>query len=130
MDFAEGGKIDTVLYSAAIGALSSTARAGTGIAIRINPTTNIAMLQNAGGLPDTSNRSRPFVSLMRRHISSHQNPAETIAAVWRCQDRAAGQIPTINTSAAAGNAALMMVSQARQTIRPIRRCIPPPTPLK
>ena len=47
MDFADGGKIETVVYSAAIGALSSTARAGptagsttasTTIALTVSPT--------------------------------------------------------------------------------------------
>jgi hypothetical protein len=65
MDFAEGGKIDTVEYSAAIGALNSTASAGIAVAIRINPASKVAARQSAGSAPD---RSRLSANLMHRHI--------------------------------------------------------------
>jgi hypothetical protein len=87
MDFAEGGKIDTVLYSAACGALNSTATAGNGAAIGINPTKDMAKPQNTKVLPALPDRSRLFASPIRRHISSQKTPAKTIAAVSRCQDR-------------------------------------------
>src|ERR1700730_10723450 len=68
MDFAEGGKIDTVLYSAATGALNSTARAGTGAAIGINPHRAMARLQNAKVLPRLPDRSRSPISPIGRHL--------------------------------------------------------------
>src|SRR6202171_2519655 len=68
MDFAEGGKIDTVLYSAATGALNSTASAGTGAAIGINPHRAMARLQNAKVLPRLPDRSRSPISPIGRHI--------------------------------------------------------------
>src|SRR6202048_709621 len=68
MDFAEGGKIDTVLYSAATGALNSTARAGTGAAIGINPHRAMARLQNAEVLPRLPDRSRSPISPIGRHL--------------------------------------------------------------
>src|ERR1700681_4305368 len=68
MDFAEGGKIDTVLYSAATGALNSTASAGTGAAIGINPHRAMARLQNAEVLPRLPDRSRSPISPIGRHL--------------------------------------------------------------
>src|SRR3979411_694524 len=62
MDFADGGKIDTVVYSASIGALNSIARAGTGAPIRIHPITDMAKPQNARVLPRLPDRSRLSVS--------------------------------------------------------------------
>jgi hypothetical protein len=70
MDFAEGGKIDTVLYNAATGALNSTASAGTGAAICVNPKRAMAKPQNAKVLPRLPDRSRLPVSPIRRHTSS------------------------------------------------------------
>src|SRR6266851_3943808 len=87
MDFAEGGKIDTVLYSAATGALNSTARAGIGAAIGINPDSAMAKPQNPKVSPRLPDRSRLSVSPIGRHISSQKNLAKAIAAVSRCQDR-------------------------------------------
>jgi hypothetical protein len=72
MDLAEGGKIDTVLYSAATGALNSTARAGTAAAIRINPDRATARPQNARVLPRLPDRSRLSVNPIGRHISSQK----------------------------------------------------------
>jgi hypothetical protein len=37
MESADGGKIDTVVYSASCGALNSIANAGSGAAISVNP---------------------------------------------------------------------------------------------
>src|SRR6202158_1627339 len=87
MRCAEGGKIDTVLYSAACGALNSTANAGDGAAIRISPIRDMADAQDAGVLPALPARSRQSVSPIDHHTSSHKNLAKTIAAVSRCQDR-------------------------------------------
>jgi hypothetical protein len=68
MDFAEGGKIDTVLYSAACGALSSVAGADDGPAIRINPTKDAARPLNAEVLSGLQDRSlRLCVDPIRRH---------------------------------------------------------------
>ena len=66
MDFALGGKIDTELYSAAIGALSSTANAGQGAATIVHPATAIAHRQNARILPDLPNRFRPLFGSIAR----------------------------------------------------------------
>src|SRR5258708_23912535 len=87
MDFAEGGKVDAVLYSAGTGARNSTARAGIGAAIGVNPDSAMAKPQNAKVLPRQLDRSRLSVSPIGRHISSQKNLAKTIAAVSRCQDR-------------------------------------------
>jgi hypothetical protein len=73
MDFVEGGKIDTVLYSAACGALNSTARAGNGAAIRIDPTKDTAKPQNAKLLPRLPDRTRLSASPIGRHTSSQKN---------------------------------------------------------
>jgi hypothetical protein len=60
MRCAEGGKIDTVVYSAACGALNSTARAGNAIAVKANPAR--ARAKTAGVLPPPPNRSRRSVN--------------------------------------------------------------------
>ena len=86
MRCAEGGKIDTVLYSAACGALNSTARAGNTVATRASPIKDMAIPQNPWGLP-LPDRSCPPVSSIRCHTSSQKILAKTIAAVSRCQDR-------------------------------------------
>src|ERR1700687_4659663 len=72
MALAEGGKIDTVLYSASCGALNSTATAGNGAAIRINPIKYRAEPQKAGVLPVVLDRCRLSVSPIRRHTSSQK----------------------------------------------------------
>src|ERR1700676_4613936 len=87
MRCAEGGKIDTVLYTASCGALNCTAKAGAGAATGAKPIKNTAAAQNAGVLPRPPDRSRRFVSPILRHASQPKNHAETIAAVSRCQDR-------------------------------------------
>ena len=68
MEFAEGGKIDTVVYSASCGALNSIANAGSGAAIRINPIKLTAEAQNARILPPPPDRFRPSISPIRRHF--------------------------------------------------------------
>ena len=70
MDFAEGGKIDTVLYNAACGSLNCTAEAGTGAAISINPIKLMAEVQNARVLCRLPDSSRRFASPIVRHTSS------------------------------------------------------------
>src|SRR5882757_2977029 len=87
MDFAEGGKIDTVLYSAACGALNSAACAGNAAATGTSAARDMAKPQNAGVLPAPPDRCRLSPRPIRRHTSSQKNRAETIAAVSRCQDR-------------------------------------------
>src|ERR1700736_4395374 len=87
MRCAEGGKIDTVLYSAACGALNSSEYAGAGTAIRTNPIAAMARPQHPGVLPALPARCRLSVSPIDRHTSSQKNPAKTIAAVSRCQER-------------------------------------------
>src|SRR5882672_8647138 len=52
MDFPEGGKIDTVVYSAATGALSSTARAGNGAASVVRPAMEIITRRNMRIVPN------------------------------------------------------------------------------
>src|SRR2546430_6436306 len=51
MDFADGGKIDTVAYSAATGALSSDARAGHGAASKARPATAMIAWRNLRMVP-------------------------------------------------------------------------------
>jgi hypothetical protein len=86
MRCAEGGKIDTVLYSAACGALNSAAYAGNEAEIRTSPITRMAKPQNPGVLP-LPDRFRLPLGLIRCHTSNQKNLAKTIAAVSRCQDR-------------------------------------------
>jgi hypothetical protein len=68
MRCAEGGKIDTVEYSAACGALNSAARAGTAPPMQVNPIklTADAQTVRALALPD---RSRLPLSRIRRRTS-------------------------------------------------------------
>jgi RHH-type proline utilization regulon transcriptional repressor/proline dehydrogenase/delta 1-pyrroline-5-carboxylate dehydrogenase len=82
MRSAEGGKIDTVEYSAACGALNSVARAG--VATTADPIKTDAQIVSAVALPD---RSRLPLSRIRCRTSSQKNPAKAIAAVSRCQGR-------------------------------------------
>src|ERR1700732_5100901 len=87
MRCAEGGKIDTVVYSASCGALNCTAKAGIGAAIHMNPIKVMADAQNARVLPRLPDRCRPFASPIPRHTSSQKIQPKTIAAVSRCQGR-------------------------------------------
>src|SRR5450631_3360636 len=71
MRCAEGGKIDTVVYNASCGALSCTAKAGTGATIGMKPA-NAKAAQNARVLPRLPDRSRRFASPMLRRTSSQK----------------------------------------------------------
>jgi hypothetical protein len=85
MDFAVGGKIDTELYSAAIGALSSTANAGVGAAMGTSPNKDKAKPQARRVLPSLPEPSLPepglpdrfrfSVSLICSHTSNQKNLA-------------------------------------------------------
>src|SRR5882672_6070627 len=87
MDFPEGGKIDTVVYSAATGALSSTARAGNGAASVVRPTMEIITRRNMRIVPTPPDCCCLPANRYLVHQPRSKNPAKIIAAVLRCQDR-------------------------------------------
>src|ERR1700750_410215 len=64
----DGGEIETVLYSAACGAVSSTATAGHGATVRIAPI-NIANRPTIGTLPGLPDRPCLFRNVIRRRTS-------------------------------------------------------------
>ena len=76
MRCAEGGKIDTVEYSAACGALNSSASAGAEAASGTSPIKTMAKPQKAGVLPALPGRARLPVDPIRHHISSQKNLGE------------------------------------------------------
>src|SRR5450756_2013728 len=67
MRCADGGKIDTVLYSAACGALNSSECAGDDAPVRADPVRHRANPQSRRVLPGAPDRSRrPFISAIGR----------------------------------------------------------------
>jgi hypothetical protein len=76
MDLAEGGKIETVLYSAACGSLNSSANAGNEAPIRIDPTNDTAQPQNVRVLLRMPDRFRLPVSPIGRRARKSKKSRE------------------------------------------------------
>ena len=80
MDFADGGKIDTELYSAAWAALNSVAGAADGPASRTKPAKHAASPKNAEVLPAPAHRLRLPFDFIRSPFKS--NLSENYRSGW------------------------------------------------
>src|SRR5471030_2146915 len=82
MDLAEGGKIDTELYSSACGALSSRAQAGDTPASRHDPIPDMARPQSTGAHHGLPGRARLCVGSIRS-VRWLKNPANNYRSILR-----------------------------------------------